>query len=350
MTAAMTDQAVTRIVAHKKRGTRYEVLGTAKLQTEFPLHDYAEVVVYRSVDDSSELWARERAEFEDGRFRDVAVHPVPQPEEERDGASSEAELTEKGRKLGLEQAAQAHELLRKGILDYANTLPDGGGRLVTDVAWRHQEMAAMIRGLPETLGIIAQTELKPDRARGIVALKQAAQALAALQEEVLSTAEFLARLGQAAQSHPQALLGDNGFSMVQRATRLRELLIATPANMSEGARTSTTIRTDPEGECQLVLLRQGQPYPKTCPRCALGPCTNPVLVNRMTVCQIQDGKFKPVGTCQASVTTGEHLDVGERRLWAHTIIGDDGELFTGLLAPDEMDLKMLPGFCSASDG
>jgi hypothetical protein len=51
---------------HKKRGTVYEVLGSATMQTEDWGHDNASVVVYRGEDGM--LWVRPTAEFMDGRF------------------------------------------------------------------------------------------------------------------------------------------------------------------------------------------------------------------------------------------------------------------------------------------
>ena len=63
----MTEKVTPARVRHKKRGTEYEVLGEADLQTEKPLSDYAVVVVYRDVS-SGRIWARPRDEFNDGRF------------------------------------------------------------------------------------------------------------------------------------------------------------------------------------------------------------------------------------------------------------------------------------------
>lgn len=55
---------------HKKRGTVYEVIDEADLQTEKPLSDYAVVVVYRDPS-NGRLWVRPREEFYDGRFEEV---------------------------------------------------------------------------------------------------------------------------------------------------------------------------------------------------------------------------------------------------------------------------------------
>jgi hypothetical protein len=52
---------------HVKRGTVYEVVGTAELQTtDGALVDGSSLIVYRG--DDGRLWAREEGEFHDGRF------------------------------------------------------------------------------------------------------------------------------------------------------------------------------------------------------------------------------------------------------------------------------------------
>lgn len=57
---------------HIKRGTTYDVLGEATIQTNAPLADMDRVVVYRCRETGG-LWARRHAEFVDGRFEiDVA--------------------------------------------------------------------------------------------------------------------------------------------------------------------------------------------------------------------------------------------------------------------------------------
>jgi len=77
-----------KIYRHKKRGTEYELIGFGKMQAEDwrdlsedqelvegePVGasvDMREVAIYRSVDDTSELWVRPREEFEDGRFEET---------------------------------------------------------------------------------------------------------------------------------------------------------------------------------------------------------------------------------------------------------------------------------------
>ena len=53
---------------HKKRGTTYDVLAElALLQTDTPLEDMAEVVVYRCRE-TGDFWVRKYSEFYDGRF------------------------------------------------------------------------------------------------------------------------------------------------------------------------------------------------------------------------------------------------------------------------------------------
>lgn len=57
-------------VRHLKRGSTYEILGEAQLQTDVSLSDLDRVVVYRC-DETGELWVRRHAEFSDGRFENV---------------------------------------------------------------------------------------------------------------------------------------------------------------------------------------------------------------------------------------------------------------------------------------
>jgi hypothetical protein len=62
---------------HTQRGSTYDVLGCATIQTKQPLNDMDEVVLYRC-QKTGRLWARRREEFFDGRFeitsRNVKVY------------------------------------------------------------------------------------------------------------------------------------------------------------------------------------------------------------------------------------------------------------------------------------
>lgn len=60
---------------HKKRGTEYQYIGSALLQTDKPLSDYASLAVY--VGKEGDIWARQMNEFSDGRFE-----PLPPPPQE----------------------------------------------------------------------------------------------------------------------------------------------------------------------------------------------------------------------------------------------------------------------------
>jgi hypothetical protein len=68
---------------HKKRGTECVVIGSASLQTEKPLCDYAGLVVYR--EDDGKLWARPLAEFGDGRFEEIDLEDVANAPKPADG-------------------------------------------------------------------------------------------------------------------------------------------------------------------------------------------------------------------------------------------------------------------------
>lgn len=65
---------------HKKRGTEYELIGTAQVRATEPLTDYEVVVVYKSVDDG-QLWVRRRSEFCDGRFVATDSSLMTEPKE-----------------------------------------------------------------------------------------------------------------------------------------------------------------------------------------------------------------------------------------------------------------------------
>jgi hypothetical protein len=71
----MTDR-----VQHVKRGSTYRVIGCGKVQTDTPLADYAEVVIYQGENDGM-IWCRPVAEFDDGRF--AALPPSPDAVEAR---------------------------------------------------------------------------------------------------------------------------------------------------------------------------------------------------------------------------------------------------------------------------
>lgn len=62
---------------HVKRGTDYQVIGTASLQAGEPVGEAASLVVYR--DENGRLWVRPEVEFDDGRF---AAHSPASPEGE----------------------------------------------------------------------------------------------------------------------------------------------------------------------------------------------------------------------------------------------------------------------------
>ena len=62
-------QAFTPTHRHVKRGSTYQHIGGATIQTEDKLSDMDDVVIYRNEDGT--LWARSTIEFFDGRFDEV---------------------------------------------------------------------------------------------------------------------------------------------------------------------------------------------------------------------------------------------------------------------------------------
>jgi hypothetical protein len=60
---------------HVKRGTEYRIVACAKVQTDMPLGDYDEVIVY--ADAEGKAWVRPVTEFEDGRFAAIRSEAKP---------------------------------------------------------------------------------------------------------------------------------------------------------------------------------------------------------------------------------------------------------------------------------
>jgi hypothetical protein len=54
---------------HVKRGTIYDLVCVASIQTDTPLNDYDQVMVYKGED--GQTWVRPLTEFNDGRFEPV---------------------------------------------------------------------------------------------------------------------------------------------------------------------------------------------------------------------------------------------------------------------------------------
>ena len=61
-----------RHVRHVRRGTTYEVIGNACLQSAAPVGDCADVMIYRDIK-HGRLRARPTPEFEDGRFVEIEI-------------------------------------------------------------------------------------------------------------------------------------------------------------------------------------------------------------------------------------------------------------------------------------
>lgn len=74
---------------HVKRGTEYQILGRAVVQTATPLEDEEYAIVYR--DEGGTLWVRCADEFNDGRFQSLPAPPHdPQPASDKSlGLASE---------------------------------------------------------------------------------------------------------------------------------------------------------------------------------------------------------------------------------------------------------------------
>lgn len=71
---------------HLKRGSVYSIVGRGKIQTDTPLTDMAEVVVYvpeyaNPFGDDTEVWVRPVEEFFDGRFEKYDPPPIEIPDE-----------------------------------------------------------------------------------------------------------------------------------------------------------------------------------------------------------------------------------------------------------------------------
>lgn len=69
-TSHVDDSGAAARYRHLKRGSTYQLVGQARVQTDAPLSDMDEVTVYRC-EQTGDLWARRRSEFEDGRFERV---------------------------------------------------------------------------------------------------------------------------------------------------------------------------------------------------------------------------------------------------------------------------------------
>ncbi len=71
MAAPSTSPAIQgTIVRHRKRGTKYTVIGNATLQASVPTADETALVIYEGED--GKLWARPAVEFFDGRFENIS--------------------------------------------------------------------------------------------------------------------------------------------------------------------------------------------------------------------------------------------------------------------------------------
>jgi len=55
---------------HIKRGSTYQLIGVADLQSSFDIHEGCLLAIYRCEADGR-LWARPAVEFNDGRFEEI---------------------------------------------------------------------------------------------------------------------------------------------------------------------------------------------------------------------------------------------------------------------------------------
>lgn len=62
-------KSITARYRHKKRGGVYDCVSHASLQTDKPIEDGCDLVIYQGED--GKWWARPTAEFHDGRFEVV---------------------------------------------------------------------------------------------------------------------------------------------------------------------------------------------------------------------------------------------------------------------------------------
>ena len=113
----MTDPITTaELVRHVKRGTTYQVVGEAKLQTSGSIAEGAMLTIYRGVN-SGALWARPTDEFRDGRFVTLS-HPVPLPDTERKLA-----LAVKALRHARDQILHPDQLIDDALAAIANQEP-----------------------------------------------------------------------------------------------------------------------------------------------------------------------------------------------------------------------------------
>jgi hypothetical protein len=73
-----SDNDLIRRVQHKKRGSTYKVIGRGRVQSDTPLTDMDEVVIYQGEADGL-FWLRPESEFVDGRFVELPSVAASQP-------------------------------------------------------------------------------------------------------------------------------------------------------------------------------------------------------------------------------------------------------------------------------